>query len=70
MAQLGAVQIWAQMLDDQPVALASYKRGLALGGTATLPELYAASGARFEFTTETLGTAVDLIMKTIEELES
>lgn len=70
MAQLGAVQIWAKMLDDQPGALAAYKRGLALGGTATLPELYAASGARFEFNTDTLGTAVNLIMKTIEELES
>ncbi len=69
MAQLGAVQIWANMLDDQAAALAAYRRGLALGGTAALPELYAASGAKFEFTTETLGAAVDLIMNTIEELE-
>ncbi len=69
MAQLGAVQIWANMLEDQPAALAAYRRGLALGGTAALPELYAASGATFEFTTETLGAAVELIMNTIEELE-
>ncbi len=69
MAQLGAVQIWANMLENQPAALAAYRRGLALGGTAALPELYAASGAKFEFTTETLGAAVELIMNTIEELE-
>lgn len=68
MAQLGAVQIWAHMLEDQPGALAAYKRGLALGGTASLPNLYAAAGAKFEFTTETLGSAVDLIMRTIDEL--
>ncbi len=37
MAQLGAVQIWANMLDDQPAALAAYRRGLGArrdGGTA------------------------------------
>ncbi len=69
MAQLGAVQIWANMLENQPEALAAYRRGLALGGTAALPELYAASGAKFEFNSETLGAAVDLIMNTIEELD-
>ena len=69
MAQLGAVQIWANMLDDQPAALAAYRRGLALGGTRTLPELFAASGATFEFDSETLGAAVAVIMQVKGELE-
>jgi oligoendopeptidase F len=69
MAQLGALQIWANMLDDHPSALAAYRRGLALGGTKTLPELFEASGAKFVFDRETLGAAVNLIMKTIGELE-
>ncbi len=70
MAQLGAVQIWANMLRDQPGALAAYRRGLALGGTAALPELYAAAGAQFVFNPQTLGAAVDLIMRRIAELEA
>ncbi len=69
MAQLGAVQIWANMLQDQPAALAAYRRGLTLGGTKPLPELFAASGAKFQFDAETLGAAVDLIMRTMAELE-
>ena len=70
MAQLGAVQIWANMLEDQPAALAAYRRGLALGGTKPLPELFEASGAKFEFDSETLGAAVDVIMKVMGELEA
>ncbi|MDZ4771228.1 MAG: M3 family oligoendopeptidase [Chloroflexota bacterium] len=69
MAQLGAVQVWARMIDDAPGALAAYKRGMALGGTATLPDLYATTGAKFQFDRETLGAAVELIMGTIETLQ-
>jgi oligoendopeptidase F len=69
MAQLGAVQIWANALHDQAGAVASYRKALALGGTATLPELYAAAGARFAFDAGTLQRAVDLIEHTIAELE-
>ncbi|MFN8527957.1 MAG: M3 family oligoendopeptidase [Anaerolineae bacterium] len=69
MAQIGAVQVFANMLKDQPAALAAYKRSLALGGTKGLPDLYAAAGARFEFTPETVGAAIDLLMQQIDELE-
>ncbi len=69
MAQLGAVQVWRNALTDQAAALAAYRRALALGGTATLPELYAAAGARFAFDTATVQEAVDLIEQTIADLE-
>jgi oligoendopeptidase F len=42
---------------------------LALGGTATLPELYKAAGANLSFDSDTLGSAVQLIEKTLVELE-
>jgi oligoendopeptidase F len=70
MAQLGSVQVWAHMLRDQPNALKAYRDSLALGGTKTLPELYATAGARFVFNHETLREGVDLIMRKIDELES
>ena len=70
LAQLGAVQIWANALTDQAGAVASYRRALALGGTAALPELYAAAGAKFAFDAATLNKYVGLMERTIEELES
>ncbi len=68
MAQVGALQIWGNMRKDQPSALAAYKRGLALGGTASLPELYATSGAEFRFDEDTLGRAVGLISEALAGL--
>ncbi len=68
-AELGAVQVWANALKDQKSATAAYRRALALGATATLPELYAAAGAKFAFDAETLRGAIELIETTIAELE-
>ncbi|MBE2201874.1 MAG: M3 family oligoendopeptidase [Anaerolinea sp.] len=68
MAQLGAVQVWANALQDQAGAVANYRRALALGGTVTLPELYQTAGAKFTFDAPTLQTAVDLIERTVAEL--
>lgn len=68
MAQLGAVQVWSNALQDQHGAVARYRQALALGGTVSLPALYEAAGARLAFDTETLRRAVDLIESTIEQL--
>lgn len=69
LAQLGAVQVWANALRDQAGAVASYRHALALGGTASLPQLFAAAGAKFAFDAGTLHTYVDLMEQTIEKLE-
>ena len=70
LAQLGAVQVWRNALEDQRMAVANYRRALALGGTASLPDLYAAAGAKFSFGAETLRMAVDLLEKTINQLDA
>lgn len=69
LAQLGAVQVWGNALHDQARAVADYRRALALGGTVSLPELYATAGARFAFDAKTLQRAVDLMEQVINELE-
>ncbi|MGQ9889803.1 MAG: M3 family oligoendopeptidase [Aggregatilineales bacterium] len=69
LAQLGAVQVWRNARRNQAEAVAAYRRGLALGGTRTLPELYAAAGARFAFDVATVREAVDLIETALDELE-
>lgn len=70
MAQLGAVQLWANALRDQKQAVRGYRRALALGYTVTLPELYRAAGADFAFDAEHLSRAVALMQDTIQALEA
>ena len=61
LAQLGAVQVWRNSLNDQAGALSAYRHALSLGATATLPDLFTAAGAKFAFDTETMQSAIDLI---------
>ena len=68
LAQLGAAQVWRNSLTDHPRAVADYRSALRLGGTATLPQLFATAGARFAFDAGTLGEAVGLIERTVTEL--
>jgi oligoendopeptidase F len=70
LAQLGAIQIWRRALENQTDAVAGYRRALALGGTAKLPELYATAGAQFAFDAVTLKDAVDLVTETLESFEN
>ncbi len=70
LAQLGAAQVWRNALSDQDGAVARYRRALALGGTVTLPEVYAAAGAKFAFDAGTLGEMVALMEHTIAELDA
>lgn len=70
LAQLGAVQVWGNSLNDQAGAIQSYLNALALGGTATLPALFQTAGAKFAFDAGTLKQAVDLMEGTIESLDA
>ena len=69
MAGLAAVSVWSQSLKDQSRAVDRYRSALARGGALPLPQLYEAVGAPFDFSTETLGSAVQLIEQTLLELE-
>ncbi len=68
-AQLGAVQVWRNALQDQAASVEHYRQALCLGGTANLPQLYKSAGATFAFDAETLGAAVQLVEETIASLE-
>lgn len=68
LAQLGAVQIWRNALQDPARALVQYRYALSLGGTADLTGLYQAAGVKFAFDPTTLGEAVRLIEDTIAAL--
>ena len=66
LAQLGALQVWRNALQDQPEAIRKYRAALALGSTRPLPELYAAAGARLAFDRETVGELAQLVASHLE----
>lgn len=68
-AQLGALQVWANAHADQPKALADYKAGLALGGSRPLPELFAKAGCRFDFSAATLKPLTELVRSELAKLD-
>jgi oligoendopeptidase F len=67
-AQLGALQVWANSKRDKPAALNHYKRSLALGGSRPLPELFAAAGCKFEFSHKTIAPLVKLVRDELARL--
>ncbi len=63
-AQLGALQLWNVMRESGlDRALDGYERGLSLGGSRPLPELFEAAGIRFDFS----GPTVERLMKAVSE---
>lgn len=67
-AQLGALQVWANSKRDHAGALRSYQEALALGGSRPLPELFRAAGCRLEFTAQTIKPLVQLVRTELAKL--
>ncbi len=67
-AQLGALQVWKHSLEHRAEAVASYRRGLSLGGSKTLPELFKAAGIRFDFKEATIRPLTQAIGSELSKL--
>jgi oligoendopeptidase F len=67
-AQLGALQVWANSKRDRAKALRDYQAALALGGSRPLPELFAAAGCRFDFSAKTVEPLATLVQTELEKL--
>jgi len=59
-AQLGALQVWANSKFDKARALKDYKHGLSLGNSRPLPELFSAAGCKFDFSAATIKPLITL----------
>lgn len=64
-AQLGALAVWKQSLADHKRAVELYKKGLSLGGSRPLPELFSAVGARFGLSSEVIRPLVDAVVENL-----
>jgi oligoendopeptidase F len=67
-AQLGALQVWANSKHDKAKALGDYKTALALGGSRPLPELFAAAGCPFDFSETTVKPLIALVRQELAKL--
>jgi oligoendopeptidase F len=67
-AQLGAIGLWMQYQENPQQALDHYVKALSLGGTRTLPELYAAAGLKFDLSPAHIKTLMEFTAKEMEKL--
>jgi oligoendopeptidase F len=68
-AQLGAIGLWMQYQQNPQQALQNYINALSLGGTKTLPELYAAAGLKFDLSPEHIKTLMEFTAKEMDKLK-
>jgi oligoendopeptidase F len=67
-AQLGAIALWKQYKQHPQQALNNYMQALSLGGTRTLPELYAAAGIEFNLSPEYIRSLAVFVKEELDQL--
>jgi oligoendopeptidase F len=69
-AQLGALQLWRNYMNDPKKTIEQYKAALTLGYTRTLPVLFATAGIKFDFSPAMVAELVPFLMGQLEKFES
>ena len=69
-AQLGALQVWANSKNNSSKALADYKAALALGGSRPLPKLFEHCNIRFDLSRNTVAPMANLLRKELNTLKN
>ncbi|GAB5418714.1 MAG: M3 family oligoendopeptidase [Crocinitomicaceae bacterium] len=68
-AQLGALGVWKNSLEDKPKAIASYKEALKLGYTRSIPEIYETAGITFDFTEANIKSLAAFVQERLAHLK-
>jgi oligoendopeptidase F len=69
-AQLGALQVWRNSLENPRRAVAQYRDALSLGAVRPLPEIYRTAGARLTFDLDAIRELVQLVESHIERVRA
>jgi oligoendopeptidase F len=67
-AQLGALGVWKNSLEDYPTAIDRYKKALAIGYTKPMTTIYETAGVPFDFSSERLQTLAEFIQLHLKKL--
>ncbi len=68
MAQLGAIAVWRNYKQDKEKGLDAYERGLSLGGTRNIAEVYEAAGIQFDFSQPYVKELVEFVVTEMEKI--
>jgi oligoendopeptidase F len=69
MAQLGALSVWRNYLQDKTKAVMQYKEALSLGYTKTIGEIYEAAGVKFDFSESYIQSLMAFVSEELKKLE-
>jgi len=67
-AQLGALGVWKNSLENYPNAIEKYKMALALGYTEPMTKIYETAGVSFDFSSERLQTLSNFIGQELKKM--
>jgi len=67
-AQLGAIGLWKQYIENPETALQNYINALSLGGTKTLPQLYDAAGLKFDLSPAHIKSLMEFVKSEMDKL--
>lgn len=67
-AQLGALAVWKNYLQDPKKAVEQYKEALALGYTTPIPNIYEAAGIHFDFSDKYISAISEFVWKELGSL--
>jgi oligoendopeptidase F len=67
-AQLGALGVWKNSLNNKEMAIEHYKNALRLGYTRSIPEIYETAGIRFDFSENYLKELADFVRNELNKL--
>lgn len=67
-AQLGAIGLWQQYKKNPTQAIENYLNALSLGGTRTLPDLFAAAGLTFDFSASTISSLMKFVQSELDQI--
>ncbi len=69
-AQLGAIGVWKNYVEDKERGLRLYKEALSLGNTKTIPEIYEAAGVKFDFSPTYIKELFNFVWAEYEKLKN
>lgn len=67
-AQLGAIGVWKNAMENKEKALADYKAALALGYTKDIPSIYETANLKFDFSSSTIHELVGFVKDQLSKL--
>lgn len=65
-SQLGAIAVWKNFTENPEKAIDQYRKGLSLGYTKTIPEIYATTGIKFDFSQKYIHELMAFVGKQME----